>query len=121
MLAAIAATCFLLIRSGGDDGGYSPVDLKNDPWAYDAGRQAEFESRAAAGHSHVVYEKSPGGIVATAARVARYRDDVESAADEAGVDPDLIEGIVLLESAGRPDAQASTDLESAAGLTQILA
>jgi hypothetical protein len=48
------------------------------------GRQAEFESRAAAGHSHVVYEKSPGGIVATAARVARYRDDVESAADEAG-------------------------------------
>ena len=123
MLAAIAAICFLLIRSGGGDGGggYSPVDLKNDPWAYDAGRQAEFESRAAAGHSHVVYEKSPGGIVATAARVARYRDDVESAADEAGVDPDLIEGIVLLESAGRPDAQASTDLESAAGLTQILA
>jgi len=123
VLAAIAAICFLLIRSGGGDGGggYSPVDLKNDPWAYDAGRQAEFESRAAAGHSHVVYEKSPGGIVATAARVARYRDDVESAADEAGVDPDLIEGIVLLESAGRPDAQASTDLESAAGLTQILA
>ena len=123
MLAAIAAICFLLIRSGGGDGGggYSPVDLKNDPWAYDAGRQAEFESRAAAGHSHVVYEKSPGGIVTTAARVARYRDDVESAADEAGVDPDLIEGIVLLESAGRPDAQASTDLESAAGLTQILA
>ena len=37
------------------------------------------------------------------------------------MDPDLIEGMVLLESAGRPDAQASTDLESAAGLTQILA
>ena len=65
--------------------------------------------------------KSPGGIVATAARVARYRGDVERAADEAGVDPDLIEGMVLLESAGRPDAQASADLESAAGLTQILA
>jgi hypothetical protein len=121
VLAAIAAVCFLLIRSGGDEAGYSPVDLKNDPWAYDSGRQAEFESRAAAGHSHVVYEKSPGGIVATAARVARYRDDVEKAADEAGVDPGLIEGMVLLESAGRPDAQASTDLESAAGLTQILA
>ena len=122
MLAAIAAVCFLLIRSGtGDDGGYSPIDLKNDPWAYDPSREADFEARAAAGHSHVVYVKSPGGIVATAARVARYRDDVERAADEAGVDPDLIEGIVLLESAGRPDAQASTDLESAAGLTQILA
>ncbi len=121
MVAAIAAVCFLLIRSGGGDDTYSPVDLKNDPWAYNAGRRADFEARAAAGHSHVVYEKSPGGIVATAARVARYRDDVERAADEAGVDPDLIEGIVLLESAGRPDAQASTDLESAAGLTQILA
>jgi hypothetical protein len=122
VLAAIAAVCFLLIRSGGDDGGgYSPIDLKNDPWAYDPGRQAEFESRAAAGHSHVVYVKSPGGIVATAARVDQYRDDVEKAAAESGVDPDLIEGIVLLESAGRPDAQASTDLESAAGLTQILA
>jgi hypothetical protein len=123
VVAAIAAVSFLLIRAGtgGDDGGYSPVDLKNDPWAYDDSRQAEFEARAAAGHSHVVYEKSPGGIVATAARVARYRDDVEKAAAEAGVDPDLIEGMVLLESAGRPDAQASTDLEGAAGLTQILA
>jgi soluble lytic murein transglycosylase-like protein len=122
VLAAIAAVCFLVIRSGGgDEGGYSPVDLKNDPWAYSPDRQGEFEARAAAGHSHVVYAKSPGGIVATAARVARYRDDVESAAAEAGVDPGLIEGMVLLESAGRPDAQASTDLESAAGLTQILA
>jgi hypothetical protein len=123
VLVAVVAVTFLLIRGGGgaDDGGYSPVDLDNDPWAYDPGRQAEFESRAAAGHSHVVYVKSPGGIVATAARVARYRDDVEKAAAESGVNPDLIEGMVLLESAGRPDAQASTDLESAAGLTQILA
>jgi hypothetical protein len=122
VVAALVAVCFLLIRSGGgNDDTYSPVDLKNDPWAYDSSRQADFEARAAAGHSHVVYEKSPGGIVATAARVARYRDDVEKAAGAAGVDPDLIEGMVLLESAGRPDAQASTDLESAAGLTQILA
>ena len=121
LLAAAAAGAYLLLRGGDEHGRYSPVDLKNDPWAYDSGRQAEFESRAAAGYSHVVYEKSPGGIVATAARVDRYRDDVERAAAESGVDPGLIEGIVLLESAGRPDAQASTDLESAAGLTQILA
>ena len=120
VLAAVAAA-LLLLRGGGDDSRYSPVNLENDPWAYDQDRQGEFEARAAAGHSHVVYAKSPGGIVATAARVARYRDDVERAADEAGVDPGLIEGMVLLESAGRPDAQASTDLESAAGLTQILA
>ena len=122
LLAALAGgAAFLLLRGGDDPERYSPVDLKNDPWVFDPGRQAEFENRAAAGHSHVVYVKSPGGIVATAARVERYRDDVEKAGAEAGVDPDLIEGMVLLESAGRPDAQASTDLESAAGLTQILA
>jgi Transglycosylase SLT domain len=121
LLALLAASAFVLLRGGDEPAGYSPVDLQNDPWAYDPGRQGDFESRAAAGHSHVVYVKSPGGIGATAARVARYRDDVERAAAEAGVDPDLIEGIVLLESAGIPDARASDDLESAAGLTQILA
>ena len=69
----------------------------------------------------MIYVKSPGGIVATAARVARWRPQIEAAADDAGVDPDLIEGMVLLESAGRPDARASDDLEGAVGLTQILA
>ena len=59
--------------------------------------------------------------MATARRVERFRADIERAADEAGVDPDLIEGMVLLESAGRPDAMASDDLEGAVGLTQILA
>jgi Transglycosylase SLT domain len=121
LLALLAASAFVLLRAGDEPPSYSPVDLDNDPWVYDPDRQGEFESRAAAGHSHVVYEKSPGGILATAARVARYRDDVEKAAAEAGVDPDLIEGMVLLESAGIPDARASDDLESAAGLTQILA
>ncbi len=123
MLVASLATAgaVLLLLGGGDEAGYSPVDLKNDPWAYDSSRQHEFESRAAAGHSHVVYVKSPGGILATARRVDRYRPLVERAAGEAGVNPDLIEGMVLLESAGSPDARASDDLESAAGLTQILA
>ena len=69
----------------------------------------------------MVYAKSPGGIVATARRVERCRAEIEEAAEEAGVDPDLIEGMVLLESAGRPDARASDDLEGAVGLTQILA
>jgi soluble lytic murein transglycosylase-like protein len=122
LIAAVAIGAFLFIRGcGGGESSYSPLNLDDDPWAYDSSRQAEFESRAAAGHSHVVYEKSPGGIVVTAARVARYRDDIGRAAAESGVDPGLIEGIVLLESAGRPDAQASDDLNSAAGLTQILA
>jgi hypothetical protein len=121
VIAVVVVAVFLLLRGGDDAPSYSPLDLANDPWAYDSSKEADFESRAAAGHSHVIYVKSPGGIVATAARVARYRDDVESAASEAGVDPDLIEGMVLLESAGRPDARASDDLESAVGLTQILA
>ena len=59
--------------------------------------------------------------MATAARVNRYRKLVESAAKTAGVDPDLLEALVFLESAGRPDAQAPGGAESAAGLTQILA
>ena len=120
VLAVAAAGWFVLLR-GEDAPSYSPVNLDDDPWAYKPDREDEFERRAAAGHSHVVYVKSPGGIAATARRVARWRPQVEQAAGVAGVDPDLIEGMVLLESAGRPDARASDDLEGAVGLTQILA
>ena len=119
-LVLAAGGAFLVLR-GDDPPSYSPLNLEDDPWAYAPDREDDFETRAAAGNSHVVYVKSPGGIFATAERVARYRDRIEEAADEAGVDPDLIEGMVLLESAGRPDARASDDLEGAAGLTQILA
>jgi hypothetical protein len=119
-IGALAAGGFLLLRSD-ETPSYSPLNLDNDPWAYDADREADFEARAAAGHSHVVYVKSPGGIIATARRVDRWRPQIEAAAQASGVDPDLIEGMVLLESAGRPDARASDDLEGAAGLTQILA
>ena len=37
------------------------------------------------------------------------------------MNPDLLEGLVFLESAGRPDARAPGGIEGAAGLTQILA
>jgi Transglycosylase SLT domain len=120
LLAVVGAGWFLLLRED-DPPSYSPLNLDDDPWAYTPDREDEFESLAAAGHSHVVYVKSPGGIVATARRVERWRRQVEEAADEAGVDPDLVEGMVLLESAGRPDARASDDLGGAVGLTQILA
>ena len=111
---------FLVLRDDSPPA-YSPLEIKGDPYAYEPDREQEFEARAAAGHSHVVYAKSPGGMLATAQRVERFRGDIERAADDAGVDPDLIEGMVLLESAGRPDAIASDDLEGAVGLTQILA
>ena len=92
-----------------------------DPLAFQADRAATFERRAAAGLSHVLYAKSPGGAMATARRTAAWRPQIEVTAMRIGLDPDLLEAIVFLESAGRPDALAGHHLESAAGLTQILA
>jgi transglycosylase-like protein with SLT domain/uncharacterized protein DUF5715 len=93
----------------------------NDPLAYTAGREDAFAAAAARGHAHVIYAKSPGGARASAERVARYRPLVEAAAEAADLDPDTLEALVLLESAGRPDAAADPQLEGAVGLTQILA
>jgi len=92
-----------------------------DPLVYQPRRRAAYERRAASGLSHVLFAKSPGGAVATAERVAAWRPLVETAATGGGVDPDTLEAIVFLESAGRPDAQAGGDLAGAVGLTQILA
>ncbi|MDP8967595.1 MAG: DUF5715 family protein [Actinomycetota bacterium] len=93
----------------------------NDPLAYTPARERAFAAAAARGHAHVIYAKSPGGAHASAARTARYRSLVEAAAEAAEVEPDTLEAIVLLESAGRPDAIADPQLEGAVGLTQILA
>jgi len=120
LLAVAAAGAYLLLRDDGPPS-WSPLELEGDPYAYESGREDEFERRAAAGHRHVVYAKSPGGVLATARHVAPLRNGIESAADKAGVHADLIEGMVFLESAGRADAIASDDLEGAVGLTQILA
>ncbi|WP_354699876.1 hypothetical protein DSM112329_00134 [Paraconexibacter sp. AEG42_29] len=93
-----------------------------DPLRYTDALRADRERRAAAGLAHVLYAKSPGGAVATARRVAALRPRIDAAATAGGIDPDALEGIVFLESAGRPDALANPrDLSGAAGLTQILA
>jgi hypothetical protein len=92
-----------------------------DPYAWDPERADEFVRRATAGNSQLLYTLSPGGAVASAERTARWRPLVERAAEQAGVDPDTLEGLVFLESAGRPEARAPGGLESAVGLTQILA
>jgi soluble lytic murein transglycosylase-like protein len=122
---ATAAAVVLLMRSGDEPDrlvpGAAPGDGRFDPLAYDSARRADFERRAAAGLAHVLYAKSPGGAVATAARTARWRPLVDRAAAAGGVDPGTLEAIVFLESAGRDDARASDDLDGAAGLTQILA
>jgi hypothetical protein len=127
LVAALAvglAAGFLLQRSSSPSlaPGRGPAQ---DPLAYnqDKGPKEDLrlEARAAAGLSHVLYAKSPGGAIATAARTARFRPLVEAAAANHGIDADTLEAIVFLESAGRPEAQASSDLSSAVGLTQILA
>jgi hypothetical protein len=117
----------LLGRSGESPGprrlapGAGTTDATRDPFAYDADRRADFETAAAAGLSHVLYAKSPGGAVATAQRVQKLRPLVQDVARRAHQDPDTLEAIVFLESAGRPEVTASSDLQSAVGLTQILA
>jgi hypothetical protein len=92
-----------------------------DPFAWTPKRSADLSARAAAGTAHLLYTRSPGGAALTAERVARVRAPIERAAKAAGVDPDRLEALVFLESAGRPDAQAPGGVASAAGLTQILA
>jgi soluble lytic murein transglycosylase-like protein len=123
-LAIVAAAAIVLIRSG-DERRFAPAagsgDDRYDPLAFRDDRRAAFERRAAAGLAHVLYAKSPGGAVASARRTARWRPSIERAARTGGVDPDLLEAIVLLESAGRPEVIAGGDPEGAAGLTQIVA
>jgi soluble lytic murein transglycosylase-like protein len=101
--------------------GAHDVEPFADPYAWEPSRAADFERRAAAGNSHPLYALSPGGAVASAERTARWRPLIERAAASARVDPDMLEALVFLESAGRDDARAPGGLEAAAGLTQILA
>src|SRR4051812_8687037 len=91
-----------------------------DPIAWSPKRRRELERRAAAGLAHVIYAKSPGGAIVSAARTATWRPQVERAAKRGGVDPDELEAIVLLESAGRPEAQAPKGKKGAAGLAPDL-
>ena len=126
---AVGVLAALALRSG-DDGpppvagtpGPQPrLGSGADPLAYSEQRRSDLEARAARGLAHPLYAFSPGGAVASAARVAAYRPQIEAATRGTDVDPDVLEGMVLLESAGRPDAMASNDLHGAVGLTQILA
>ncbi len=91
-----------------------------DPLAWREARGDEFEARAATGESHVLYAKSPGGVLASARRTAGWRDLIEEAAKRHGVDPDTLEGLIFLESAGRPQVMAGKTPEAASGLAQII-
>jgi hypothetical protein len=91
------------------------------PLGYTPSRLAQFVARATAGEAHVLYVKSPGGAVATAARVARFRGLVDQVTAGTSIDPATLEGLVYLESAGDPQVIAGGDPTAAAGLTQIVA
>jgi hypothetical protein len=130
LAGVIAAVLWAMGVFDGDDATVVPAQIADaardpgsgsDPFAYTDARSKDFVDRATLGYSHVLYEKSPGGIVASARRTARWRGDIERAAAAHGVDPDLMEAIVLLESAGRPEVIAGDDPEAASGLAQIVA
>ena len=52
-------------------------------------------ARATAGEAHVLYEKSPGGAVSTAARVANFRPLIDRVTAGTSIDPNLLEGLVF--------------------------
>jgi hypothetical protein len=134
-LAVAGALLILLIAlvvaltSGGGPAPPPPLPLPGigqpakpgDPFGYVSSREADFAARATAGSAHVLYTKSPGGALTTAARVASYRPRIDAAVAGTGFDPNMVEALVFVESAGRPDVVVGGDPANAAGLTQILA
>lgn len=120
LAAAIAVVALLAAGCGRGSQRPQPGAVPN-PLRFQAGARADYERRAAAGLAHVLYAKSPGGVLATAARTAQYRGAAEIVARTSDVDPDTLEALVFLESAGQPDVVAAKDPVNAAGLTQIVA
>jgi hypothetical protein len=122
----LVAVVLVLVLSGG---GLPPLPLpgvgrparSGDPFSYIPARAADFANRAIAGEAHVLFTKSPGGVLVTARRVDGFRKLIDAATAGSGIDPATVEGIVFLESAGDPNAIAGNDLADAAGLTQIVA
>jgi soluble lytic murein transglycosylase-like protein len=90
-----------------------------EPFPFSRGRADELLERGRDGYAHVLYAKSPGGVVATARRVRGLSPHVTRAAERHGVEAEAVEALVFLESAGRPDAMAG-GVEGAVGLGQIL-
>jgi hypothetical protein len=106
--------------SGAPPAGNAPETGAGGLFHYDASKSAEYVARATAGNGQVLFSKSPGGAVATAARVAAFGPMIEHAVAGTNIPASVIEGLVFLESAGLPDAAVADNPNNAAGLTQIL-
>src|SRR6188472_1526542 len=78
--AVLVVAVIVAVLSGGGSSGRPRVPLPGigrparagDPFAYIPAREADFVARATAGSAHVLFTKSPGGVVATAGRVASF-------------------------------------------------
>jgi hypothetical protein len=121
-----AAVVLLIALLAGHDAAKPHITMPRaspgfDPLSFHPSHATEIERNAAAGLSHVLYAKSPGGVVASGARTAAYRGLIDAGASAIRADPAALEAIVFVESAGRPDVVAGPDPAAAAGLAQILA
>jgi soluble lytic murein transglycosylase-like protein len=126
LLVLLIAVLADLLSSGGSSPppplplpGIGQPAKAGDPFAYVPSRESDFVARATAGNANVLYQKSPDGVLATAARVAAWRPLINRAVASTRIDPNLLEALVFVESAGDPDAMASGDPIDASGLTQI--
>src|SRR3954468_2666446 len=84
VVAAAAGLAVVLVATrGGNDPpktltpGAGNTETTVDPIAWSPMRRRQLERRAAAGLSHVIYAKSPGGAIASAARTAAWRPRLE--------------------------------------------
>ena len=129
-VVVVAGVVVVLLGRGGEPSGprrlapgAGTTDATRDPFGYDADRRADFETAAAAGLSHVLCTPSR--------RAARYATAQRVAALPAGdrgrrqARPPGRRTRWRRSSSwrarGAPDVTASDDLDSAVGLTQILA
>jgi len=129
VLAGLIVVAALVLRQVRDDGSEPTPAIMSpgaglpaeDPLAWTPERSDDYAERATQGWAHALYTKTADGLATGVARTRGWRRAIEEATAGTDVDPDTLSAIVLLESAGRPEAQASDDLRGAVGLTQIVA
>src|SRR4051794_9372342 len=129
VLAALIVSATLVVRLLRDhDAAPPPATLSpgagmpdEDPLAWTQQRSDDYALRATEGWAHALYTKTADGLATAIQRTQGWRKDIEQATAGTDIAPDTLSAIVLLESAGRPEAQASDDLNGAVGLTQIVA